>query len=321
MFKNEEKIKKIAWWIPIRSLRDKFREKKLKEFREKKLKESYEKSELKLAAVRWEIDSDSEEDYKKRQIIRKILINDENKNKSDLHEYFIENRDRGTNKILSYFDLYERHFSKFRGKDINILEIGVQNGGDLKMWEYYFTKDNPNVKVNIYGIDINEKAKEVEGGRIKIFIGSQSDRAFLKKVKSEIPKIDILIDDGGHEMEQQIVTFEEFYDHIKDNGIYWCEDICTSYWASHNGGYKKPTSYIEYTKKLIDYLNAYNATISDELEVSDFTNTTYGIHYYENIVVIEKKIRDPRYRNICQHALIGHNKFWKKKPEFKSKHF
>ena len=82
-----------------------------------------------MEAIRWEIDCDDEEDSKKRKIIREILINDENKNKSDLHEYFIENRGMGTHKILSYFDLYERHFSKFRGKDINILEIGVQNGG------------------------------------------------------------------------------------------------------------------------------------------------------------------------------------------------
>ena len=189
------------------------------------------------------------------------------------------------------------------------------------MWEYYFTKNNPNAKVNIYAIDIDERAKEIEGGRIKIFIGSQSDRNFLREVKAEIPKIDILIDDGGHEMEQQIVTFEEFYDHIKDSGIYWCEDVCTSYWALYNGGYRKTTSYIEYTKNLIDYLNAYNATEADELEVSDFTNTTYGIHYYENIVVVEKKIRDPRYSNICQYALIGHNKFRPKIPEFKIRFF
>ena len=309
----EKEIDRMAWWIPIRSLRDKFRNRKLDEYRKKDL--------LKLPAIRWEIDSDDEEDTRKRKIIREILINDENRNKSDLHEYFIENRGRGTNKGFGYFDVYERHFSKFRDRDINILEIGVQNGGDLKMWEYYFTKNNPDAKINIYGIDIDERTKEVDGGRIKIFIGSQSDRDFLRKIKSEIPKIDILIDDGGHEMEQQIVTFEELYDHIKDDGIYWCEDIGTSYWASHNGGYKKSTSYIEYTKNLIDYLNAYNATENDDLEVSSFTNTTYGIHYYENIVVIEKKIRDPRYNDICGSALIGHNRFWNKISEFKNKKF
>ena len=118
---QEQRINKMAWWIPIRSLIDKFREKKYKELNKKRF--------LKLEAIRWEIDCDDEEDSKKRKIIREILINDENKNKSDLHEYFIENRGMGTHEILSYFDLYERHFSKFRGKDINILEIGVQNGG------------------------------------------------------------------------------------------------------------------------------------------------------------------------------------------------
>ncbi|WP_232470120.1 hypothetical protein [Brachyspira pilosicoli] len=69
-----------------------------------------------------------------REVLRDILINDENKEKSDLHKYFIENREEAVYKHLSYFDVYERYFSRFRGKDINLLEIGVGYGGSLKMW-------------------------------------------------------------------------------------------------------------------------------------------------------------------------------------------
>ena len=302
-------INKIVWWIPIRSIRDKMRD-KLNEKLDNKISD-----ELKFPTITWQIDSDDEEDNKKRNIIRDILIKD-NENNLDLHNYFIENKNLALHKPLSYFDVYEKHFSKFRGKDITILEIGVQNGGDLKMWEHYFSKNN--AKVTIYGIDINEKSKQVENENIKIFIGSQSDREFLRKIKAEIPKVDILIDDGGHTMEQQIVTFEEMYDHIKDDGLYWCEDTGTSYWTSFGGGYKNPSSYIEYTKNLIDYLNAYSAIKKDSLEVTDFTNKTYGIHYYENIVVIEKKIRKIIPDDICSDAIIGVNKLWKKIPVSKT---
>ena len=41
-------------------------------------------------------------------------------------------------------------FSKFRNKDINLLEIGIGNGGSLKLWQKYFTG-----KSNIYCIDIS----------------------------------------------------------------------------------------------------------------------------------------------------------------------
>lgn len=255
------------------------------------------------------IEDNSKESLEKLEIIKKILINEENAGKSDLHNYFLDNLGRNAiHKPLRYFDLYERTFSKFRGKDINLLEIGVQNGGSTKMWKYYFSKVNPKAKVNIYGVDIDERCRSIEEDGIKIFIGSQSDRNFLRKLKSEIPKVDILIDDGGHTMEQQIVTFEEMFDHIKDDGVYWCEDIGTSYFKEYGGGYNNPNSYIEFTKKLIDSLNAYYSQDSN-LKPNNFTNSTYGIHYYNCVVVIEKKKRDEIY-NIASDVVIGNNIFF-----------
>ena len=178
------------------------------------------------------------------------------------------------------------------------------------MWEYHFKKINPNFKINIFGLDIDNRVKSlgIENENIKLFVGSQSDRDFLRKLKSEIPKIDILIDDGGHRMEEQIITFEEMYPHIKDDGIYWCEDCHTSYcWRLSGGcyGYKNPNSYIEYMKNLIDSINAYYATKKDSLEVSNFTNTAYGIYFHEKVVVVEKKLRNPYYVNIAICSSIG----------------
>ncbi len=90
------------------------------------------------------------------------------------------------------------------------------------MWKDYFGKD-----AKIYGININPLCKELEEPNIKILIGSQSDRNFLKEVKRQIPPIDVLIDDGGHTMIQQIVSFEELFDYVKDNGVNLCEDLHT----------------------------------------------------------------------------------------------
>lgn len=190
-------------------------------------------------------------------------------------------------KYHHYFDIYERHFQKYRDKKVIILEIGIFQGGSLQMWKNYFGKN-----ALIYGVDINPKCKAFEEKNIKIFIGSQSDREFLRQLKKEIPKVDILIDDGGHTMKQQIVTFEEMYDHVKEDGIYLCEDLHTSYWLRYGGGNKRMGTFIEYSKDFIDDLNAYHSE-QRSLKVSEFTKSTDSLHYYDSMLVIEKAPRKP----------------------------
>ncbi len=41
--------------------------------------------------------------------------------------------------------------------------------------------------------------------------------------------IDILIDDGGHEMHQQITSFNYLFPHMRVGGLYFLEDLETSY--------------------------------------------------------------------------------------------
>lgn len=205
---------------------------------------------------------------------------------NDLEKFFLLKDHKPIHKALYYFEAYDRFFSKYRGKDVTILEIGVFKGGSLQMWKNYFqTSAN---KVQVYGIDINPNCKTLEEDNIKIFIGSQEDREFLQKVKREIGRVDILIDDGGHTMNQQIVSFEELFDCVADDGIYLCEDLCTSYLSSYGGGYKSSETFIEYSKNLIDYINAeYSQT--DELVKNVYSDTIRFITYCEGMIFIEKR--------------------------------
>jgi hypothetical protein len=158
----------------------------------------------------------------------------------------------------------------------------------LQMWKNYFGKD-----ACIYGIDIDPQCKQLEEDRIKIHIGSQEDVSFLKRLKQEIPKIDILIDDGGHTMKQQIVTFEQMFPHIKDEGVYMCEDMHTSYWKQYGGGFKKKGTFVEYSKGFIDYINAWHSQQA-ELFVNQYTQTIHSLHFYDSVFVVEKrKINKP----------------------------
>lgn len=207
---------------------------------------------------------------------------------NDLEKYFRANTGRLIFKWHHYFEAYDNHFARFRNKEVTILEIGVSQGGSLQMWKDYF---GPQAK--IYGIDVDPRCKEFEEENIEIFIGSQSDRNFLRSVIAKIPKVDILIDDGGHSMIQQIVSFEELFTHVKPNGVYFIEDCHTSYWWPYGGGYKRKNSFIEYSKNWIDKINAFHSKTS-RLKVDDFTLSVKSLHYYDSIVVIEKgKIEKP----------------------------
>lgn len=200
---------------------------------------------------------------------------------NDLETYFVNNKGHAIDKWQHYFEIYDRHFSRFRNQEVHVMEIGVDQGGSLQMWKNYFGP-----KAKIYGVDINPKCKSLEEEQISIFIGSQEDRVFLRSLKSAIPKLDILIDDGGHRMKQQIATFEELYGHL--NGVYLCEDLHTSYRRKRGSGYKKKGTFIEYSKNFIDYINAWHSE-HKKLMVSEFTKTTYSVHYYTSVLVIEKR--------------------------------
>ncbi|GAB3412992.1 class I SAM-dependent methyltransferase [Niabella aquatica] len=224
-------------------------------------------------------------------------------------------------KQNSYMDVYDYYFSKYRNKEIHFLEIGIQHGGSLKFWREVFGD-----KAHIYAIDINPECKQFETDRTRVFIGSQEDKTFLEKIKAEIPKLDIILDDGGHTMKQQIVSFQTLFDHVKEDGLYLCEDTHTSYWKKYGGGLGKKGTFIEFSKKHIDSLHAWFIPRKQQrIKMDDITTRVWGIHYYDSIVVYVKKIMgkpvtvNKGYETIdaLKFSLYGHKRpFYKRITDF-----
>lgn len=206
-----------------------------------------------------------------------------NESKNPLLEYMEDTGGKNISKWSHYFDIYHRHLSKFRNKEVTIVEIGVYRGGSLKMWENYFGED-----ASIIGIDIDNSCNLYASDNIEIIIGDQEDRDFLKQVCSKIGPVDVIIDDGGHTMAQQKNSFEELYALVKSGGVYLVEDVHTSYWKSYGGGFRVSESFIEYSKNLIDQLNAFHTEEKEQFSVNQFTKTTTSMHFYDSVVVFEK---------------------------------
>lgn len=207
--------------------------------------------------------------------------------------FFNQKKTLLVHKWIHYFNIYDNHFKRFIGKKPTILEIGVFKGGSLEMWNNYFDSD-----CFIYGIDINPECKKIPQklnvSNIQIDIGDQEDKNFWKQYLVDKPKFDIIIEDGGHTMNQQITTYEQVIDHVSDNGIYLCEDLHTSYWDNFGGGYMKSNTFIEYSKKFIDMLNYYhirnpdNTLKENKQKYQKFRNNIKSVHYYDSIIVLEK---------------------------------
>ncbi|MEP7056486.1 MAG: class I SAM-dependent methyltransferase [Caldimonas sp.] len=218
---------------------------------------------------------------------------------NDLEAHFRRNTGRRIHKWMHYFEIYDRHFARFRRKAPTVLEFGVSQGGSLQMWKEYF-----GAGTRLFGADINPECKRFEEDGVRIFIGDQADRKFLRALAATLPPIDILIDDGGHTMEQQIATFEELFGRVAPNGVYLCEDLHTSYWRRWGGGYRKRGSFIEYSKNWVDALHAWHSRAPRRLQVSDFTRTAHSLHYYDSVLVVEKRPMQPPHDEVTGTTLF-----------------
>lgn len=186
-------------------------------------------------------------------------------------------------KFKNYFPIYENLFSKFRGKKITFVEIGVLSGGSLFMWKDYFGKD-----ARIIGVELNPDAKKFEKEGFEIFIGNQSDENFWKDFFGKVGEVDIILDDGGHTNFQQIVTCCSCIPSIKENGMMVVEDVFHSYGLSYGAkGFFNPSKYsfINFCKKSIDDIN-FRFPESKKFQFS-LNKYIYSAEFFESIVAFK----------------------------------
>jgi hypothetical protein len=178
-------------------------------------------------------------------------------------------------KYSSYFQVYEELLSKYRGKKIVFVEIGVFNGGSLFMWRDYFGPE-----ARIIGIDFNPEAKKWAKDGFEIHIGNQADAGFWDDFFSTVGDVDIILDDGGHTNEQQIITAHKSIPHVKDGGVLIVEAAHTSYFKYF--GNPSRFSFMSYAKKLVDSINSRFPSVSASM--NPLKEVVYSLGFYESIV-------------------------------------
>ena len=173
-------------------------------------------------------------------------------NNKTLKQLYQEHHGKVSDKWSLYLSNYERLFCDYRDREINFLEIGIQNGGSLEIWANYF----PHAK-KLVGCDINPDCRRLsyEDQRIAVVIGNANLDDTEKVILSHGQTYDLIIDDGSHRSSDIVKSFARYFPHLADGGIFVVEDLHCSYWQEFEGGLFDPFSSITFFKRLADILN------------------------------------------------------------------
>jgi len=220
---------------------------------------------------------------------------------NSLIELFSNNQGKITDKWTLYLNLYEKLLKPYENHEVNILEIGIQNGGTLEIWGTYFKRAK-----NIIGCDVDPEciALRYSDHRIKIVVGDANTNDTENSITNHSKDFDIIIDDGSHKSSDVIKSFFRYFPYLTDNGIYIIEDTHTSYWKNYEGGLYNPYSTLSFVKRLIDIINYEHWRLSGverkcilrniaeqfEVDINEFDLLRlHSIKFYNSICVIEKK--------------------------------
>lgn len=195
-------------------------------------------------------------------------------------------------KWIHYFDIYERTLQRFVGTSARVLEIGVFHGGGLDQLRFFLGED-----AELIGADVDPAARDACAGRFPVAVGDQTDPGFLDSVVAEYGPFDVIIDDGGHSMRQQITSIERLFPTLNDGGVYIVEDTHTSYWEGYQDA---DQTFMNWVKDRVDDVNGYH--FAGEAELPVWTTHVDGLHVYDSVVVLDKKKRFPPF---CEVAGTG----------------
>jgi hypothetical protein len=206
----------------------------------------------------------------------------------EMARLFYGHEGRLVDKWVHYLPIYDRHLSSFRAdprKTVRLLEIGVFHGGSLELWRKYFGPG-----ATIFGVDIDPRCSRIGNSAAEIRTGSQADPNFLRRVVEEMGGVDIVIEDGSHVASHQKVSFETLFPLLSTDGIYLAEDLHTSYWRFYEGGLRRPGTFIEVVKGLVDDIHAWYFTEKPKYLAAH--TSVRGIHIYDSVIVIEKGVKE-----------------------------
>jgi hypothetical protein len=117
--------------------------------------------------------------------------------------------------------VYPRYLAPRRLDPVTVLEVGVWNGGAMEALRDYFPEGQ------IVGADLVDRVKQEisDWERMHFYQGDQGSAEFLQSVATLQGPFDFVIEDGSHQFEHQVNTFETLWPNMTSGGVYFVEDV------------------------------------------------------------------------------------------------
>lgn len=129
-----------------------------------------------------------------------------------------------------FCSFYDQHIDLKRVT--SLLEVGVKQGNSLAAWAEYI----PDAKA--VGLDISPNRTRKMREHVR-YTDQTSKEALASSIGDE--HFDLIIDDGGHTMQQQQNTLDVYWPHVKPGGAFIVEDLHTSYMDYYQTPGDRPT--------------------------------------------------------------------------------
>jgi len=190
-------------------------------------------------------------------------------------------------KDHNYMHMYQKMLGTITIK--KFLEIGLGTGKSMRMWlEYYPDAD-------VYCMEnFGTENKKVWGGAtgddiegLNLITGDSTKEEAWRSIPDDL---DVIIDDGEHHPDVQIATFLLGFNHMRQGGLYFIEDLHCNFTELYTGGHD------------IIYKWLFNLIISQQTPALNFggdfykarshmstiAKSIYSYHFYKSMIIFEK---------------------------------
>jgi hypothetical protein len=145
-------------------------------------------------------------------------------------EEIVDNSRTDKNTVHSYLPLYQKLLISKKETAKNVLEVGIYEGGSIKLWSDFFTN------ATVYGLDIINIENIWEGIKCndKIILHTSTDAYdndfFINNFLNKNIKCDFMLDDGPHTLESMKQFIRLYSQIMTDDGILIIEDVQSWEW-------------------------------------------------------------------------------------------
>lgn len=145
-------------------------------------------------------------------------------------EQLVNNSRTDKNTTHSYLPLYQKLLMSKKESAKNVLEVGICNGGSIKLWSDFF------INSTVYGLDIMHIKNVWEGIRNKQNIilytstNAYDNNFFVTQFLNKKIKFDFMLDDGPHTLESMQLFIKLYSQIMTDDGILIIEDVQSWDW-------------------------------------------------------------------------------------------